>query len=148
MKTKKGKLRLVQSYADPAVWNIVGEDVNDVKGYLLAYVDDFLITSTSDIVDSLQKHIGEMVTSSGETWKTSTQTTISAKHPGTIKYLSIDISIEQSGKTTLGQHQYCQEMLEKWNMDSCKGTNSINLDKEEFDVGAQDEEENLSLIHI
>ena len=27
-------------------------------------------------------------------------------------------------------------------MDSCKGTNSINLDKEEFDVGAQDEEEN------
>ena len=109
--------------------------MSDVKGDLLAYVDDFLITPESDVVDSLQKHIGEM-------WKTSTQTTISAKHPGTIKYLSIDISIEQSGRTTLGQHQYCQEMLEKWNMDSCKGTNSINLDKEEFDVGAQDEEEN------
>ena len=53
VKTKKGKLRLVQSYADPAVWNIVGVDVNEVKGYLLSYVDDFLITSKSDVVDSL-----------------------------------------------------------------------------------------------
>ena len=117
-----GELKLVQSYADPAVWTIV-DDNGEIHGYMLSYVDDFLFVGNDDVIAALQGKIASI-------WKVSVQETISQKTPGTLRYLSIDVTIDKKGTTSLSQAGYCSELLEKWGMDQCKGTNSINLDKE------------------
>ena len=115
-------LHLVQSYADPAVWTIV-DDEGETYGHMLSYVDDFLIASTPEVISALQAKIASI-------WKISLQDIISQDSPGTLRYLSIDVTVDASGKTSLSQAGYCGELLEKWGMDQCKGVNSINLDKE------------------
>ena len=64
-----GELKLIQSYADPAVWTIVDEN-GEVHGHLLSYVDDFFFASTPTVISALQAKIAN-------TWEVSFQDTIS-----------------------------------------------------------------------
>ena len=124
------KYKLEQSYADPAVWSILEADADSenfkVHGYLLSYVDDFLMVSESHIIRDLTKEIGKM-------WKVSVQPTIGNDRPGSLRYLSIDIRVNRRRQTLLSQQAYCEELLEKWGMEKAKGTGSINLEKEYLD---------------
>ena len=97
---------------------------------MLSYVD-FLFASIPTVISELQAKIAD---------KVSFQDTISASTPGTIKYLSLGITYDKYGKTSLGQVGYTSELLEKWGMDKAKGTNSINLDKETMEDYQVEEE--------
>ena len=91
----EGELHLVQSYADPAVWSIVDNEGN-VHGYMLSYVDDFLFAAPPHIIKALQDKIASI-------WKVSIQQTISQQSPGTLRYLSIDVTFDSEGRISLGQ---------------------------------------------
>ena len=117
---------LRQSSADPAVWAAVPQQGGDVVGYVLAYVDDFLMTGSDSAVIALRDQLGKL-------WRTSSQPIVSRSAPGTLRYLSIDIELRADGTLTFGQRQYTEELLEKWGMLHCNGTGSINLDKESFE---------------
>ena len=117
--------RLVQSDADPAVWNIVGETEWLIQGYVLTYVDDFMIIGSDATVEGVRTALRSL-------WTTSDQPTISRTSPGKVKYLSIDVEYRSDGSITLSQHAYTRELLEKWGMKDCKGNRAINLGKEEF----------------
>lgn len=113
---------LEQSAVDSSVWLVKADGVDDVLGYSLSYVDDFLFMGSEDVVKALQTSIGAL-------WTTSSQKIISPDRPGTIRYLSIDIGIDRH-RLTLSQHEYINDMLMKWNMYHCNGCQSINPDDE------------------
>ncbi|CAK0837207.1 unnamed protein product [Prorocentrum cordatum] len=117
---------LRQSAADPAVWAVVPQQGGDVVGYVLAYVDDFLMMGSDSAVIALRGQLGKL-------WRTSSQPIVSRSAPGTLWYLSIDIELRADGALTLGQRQYAEELLEKWGMLHCNGTGSINFEKESFE---------------
>ncbi|CAK0867649.1 unnamed protein product [Prorocentrum cordatum] len=117
---------LRQSTADPAVWAVVPQQGGDVVGYVLAYVDDFLMMGSDSAVIALRGQLGKL-------WRTSSQPIVSRSAPGTLRYLSIDIELRADGALTLGQRQYTEELLEKWGMLHCNGTGSINFEKESFE---------------
>ena len=72
------------------------DDEGNTHGHMLSYVDDFLIASTPEIISALQAKIASI-------WKISLQNTISQDSPGTLRYLSIHVTIDASGKTSLSQ---------------------------------------------
>ena len=88
---------LEQSEADRSVWLVKATGIDDVLGYVLSYVDDFLFLGSDLVMDSLHSVISAL-------WTTSAQPTISPDRPGTIRYLSIDISIDRHN-LRLSQHE-------------------------------------------
>ena len=117
--------RLQQSDADPSVWNVRCETTDALCGYVLTYVDDFMLIGSDAVVQGLRQALSSL-------WTTSDQPTISRTSPGKVKYLSIDVEYRSDGSITLTQHAYTRELLEKWGMKDCKGNRAINLEKEEF----------------
>ncbi|CAK0858473.1 unnamed protein product [Prorocentrum cordatum] len=117
---------LRQSTADPAVWAVVPQQGGDVDGYVLAYVDDFLMMGSDSAVIALRDQLGKL-------WRTSSQPIVSRSAPGTLRHLSIDIELRADGTLTLGQRRYTEELLEKWGMLHCNGTGNINFEKESFE---------------
>ena len=127
---------LAQSHADPAVWSIRAKDdrTENVVGYILSYVDDFLCLGEASLVAAWQRALGSL-------WKVSTQPVIGPSTPGSLRYLSIDIGVRADATVTLSQRDYTLEMLEKWGMASCKGTGSINVEHEPYMFFGIDEAE-------
>ncbi|CAK0848315.1 unnamed protein product [Prorocentrum cordatum] len=124
---------LEQSAVDSSVWLVKADGVDDVLGYALSYVDDFLFMGPEDVVRALQTSIGAL-------WTTSSQKIISPDRPGTIRYLSIDIGID-THRLTLSQHEYVNDMLMKWDMAQCNGCQSINPDDEIYMPFAPEDDE-------
>ncbi|CAK0796462.1 unnamed protein product, partial [Prorocentrum cordatum] len=113
---------LEQSAVDSSVWLVKANGVDDVLGYALSYVGDFLFMGSEGVAWALQTSIGAL-------WTTSSQKIISPDCPGTIRYLSIDIRIGPY-RLTLSQHENVHDMLMKWNMAQCSGCQSISPDDE------------------
>ena len=91
--------RLVQSDADPTVWNIVGETEWSIHGYVLTYVDDFMLIGNDATVECVRTALKSL-------WTTSDQPTISRTSPGKVKYLCIDAEYRNDGSIKLSQHAY------------------------------------------
>ncbi|CAK0910095.1 unnamed protein product, partial [Prorocentrum cordatum] len=117
---------LRQSSADPAVWAVVPQQGGDVVGYVLAYVDDFLMMGSDSAVIALRGQLGKL-------WRASSQPIVNRSAPGSLRYLSIDSELRADGTLALGQRQCTEELLEKWGMLHCNGTGGINLEKESFE---------------
>ena len=115
--------RLEQSDADPSVWNVRCEATGTLHGYVLTYVDDFMLIGTDATVEGVRCALRSL-------WTTSDQPTISRTSPGKVKYLSIGVEYRSDGSITLPQQAYTQELLEKWGMKDCNGNRAINLEKE------------------
>ncbi|CAK0862073.1 unnamed protein product, partial [Prorocentrum cordatum] len=125
--------RVEQSAVDSSVWLVKADGVDDVQGYALSYVGDFLFMGPEDVARALQTSIGAL-------WTTSSQKIISPDRPGTIRYLSIDIGTD-AHRLTLRQHEYVNDMLMKWNMAQCNGSQSINPDDENYLPFAPEDDE-------
>ena len=139
------QFRLRQSTADGAVWSIV-DSAGNVCGYVLTYVDDFLILGPSSVVSATRSALGGL-------WRTSSQPQVGPGSPGVVRYLSIDIAVKVDSTITLSQHSYTEDLLEKWGMEKANGAGSINLDKESFDdyageVNGDEEEPALSDVRL
>ena len=129
------EMMLVQSAADPAVWSVIPTTCPSAQplGYVLAYVDDLLMTGSTELVHALKGALGRL-------WRTSAQEQIGPSTPGTIRYLSLNIGCLQNGDIVLEQADYIREMLERWGLEAANPVGAIALEKEVYQQFVADEE--------
>ena len=129
------RCRLVQSRCDASVWSIV-EDVptkteSEQKslGLVLVYVDDFLFAGSLEAVLAVEAVMMA-------TWTCSVQSLIDRAHPGTIKYLGMEVEARPDGAFVAHQAAYLEDLLAGWQMTNANGCGTISIEPlgEELDV--------------
>ena len=132
---------LQQSHIDPSVWTIVKGDFvpkgaghlertvhpDDVVGYLVVYVDDFLILGSGVTIDAATAAIKSV-------WKITDTPTVKWGSGDTVEYLSVEVTAVPDG-WHLSQATYCKDLLAKWGMDECRAIGSLD------DIGDEVQEE-------
>ena len=121
--------RFVQSVIDPSVWiiqrvgfvaNAAGSGstgVDEAVGYLITYVDDFLILGADPLIDKVTDVIRGQ-------WKITEKPTVSIASGNSVEYLSVNITATPSGYF-LDQTVYTKDLLSKWSMDECRAIGSL-----------------------
>ena len=140
--TSSGEVHhLRQSHIDPSVWTIVKGAIapegagrpernakpEDVVGYLVVYVDDFLILGLPKTIDAVTvaiKSVGKITDNPTLKWGSGL----------TVEYLSVEIAAVENG-WHLSQATYCKDLLAKWGMEECRAIGSLE------DVGEEVREE-------
>ena len=130
-----------QSHIDPSVWTIVKGSVapegagfldrsvkpEDVVGYLVVYVDDFLILGAGSTINAVTETVKSK-------WKITDKPTLKWGSKLSVEYLSVEISAVSDG-WHLSQAVYCKDLLAKWGMEECRAIGSLE------DVGDEVPEE-------
>ena len=141
--TEKGvKYVFRQSVIDPSVWVIVradnvaeaagsGATLGDtgVVGFLVTYVDDFLILGGDALTDRVTDVIKQK-------WKITEKPKVSYGSGNSVEYLSVNITAYPTGYF-LDQTVYTQDLLAKWSMSECRAIGSL---EEPGDAIEEDEE--------
>ena len=121
IKRKKQVLKLVQSSIDVALWTLTKDDDElwdhnrDNLGYLLTYVDDFLIAGTRAIRNALEEEISRIwdIKSTGNLDQKTNEQTLGKS----IVYLSTTIRLHPSlSGFTLSQESFIRDLLDTWQM--------------------------------
>jgi len=126
-----------QSAIDPSVWLIVrgaldkagvgrpthrtgtSEGVESGSfGYIVVYVDDFLIVGSDPFIDAATTVIKAK-------WKITDKPTLKCGSGKSVEYLSVDICAVTGG-CYLSQSVYTRDMLAKWSMDECRPIGSLD----------------------
>ena len=141
--TEKGvKYVFRQSVIDPSVWVIVradnvaeaagsGATLGDtgVVGFLVTYVDDFLILGGDALTDRVTDVIKQK-------WKSTEKPKVAYGSECSVEYLSVNITAYPTGYF-LDQTVYTQDLLAKWSMSECRAIGSL---EEPGDAIEEDEE--------
>ena len=94
--------KLVQGQADSSVWKI--QEGEELKGYLITYVDDFLILGEASTAHALHKWILE-------TAKWETDGLSEAEEGGPVRFLGMQLERYSDGSFTLDQEAYVDEII-------------------------------------
>ena len=131
IKVKGKEYILQQSAIDPSVWIILRggllpkgggrplhpsfnpeEAESGAYGYLVTYVDDFLIMAPDDTIDQLSAVIAAK-------WKITEKPKVTFGSGGSVEYLSVNITATEKG-FLLDQTVYTRDLLAKWSMEECR----------------------------
>ncbi|CAK0822789.1 unnamed protein product, partial [Prorocentrum cordatum] len=127
--------RLVQSRCDACVWNIV-EDVptkteSEQKslGLELVYVDDFWLAGALETIIAVEAVMMA-------TWACRVQSLIDRAHPGTIRYLGLEVGARADGAFVAHQAAYLEDILAGWQMTNANACGTISIEPlgEELDA--------------
>ncbi|OLP87629.1 Copia protein [Symbiodinium microadriaticum] len=133
-KAKFAGCHLEQGKSDASIWRIKEGEV--LKGYLVTYVDDFLILS--DRVTAKELH-GWLISGAG--WETDG---LSEAKPGSpVRFLGMQLQGHEDGHFSLDQEAYVDELVRAYGLtETCKSKTVCPkelLMTEEVDVQAYDE---------
>ncbi|CAE7765514.1 GIP [Symbiodinium sp. CCMP2592] len=93
--------RLVQGKADPSIWKIMSGST--LKGFLITYVDDFLVLSEDAVAKAFHAWILE-----GAKWETDGLAEASQETP--VRFLGMQLKRYEDGSFTLDQEAYVDEL--------------------------------------
>ena len=119
--------RLAQSHVDPAMWAIIEDGPpllsHQVQplGYLLSYVDDFLIAGDTAVRQAL-------CTVLESTWTCKRTGEVRYKSTDEAVYLSATIQGTSDGAYLLHQQKFVEDLLKCWSMDSCRPSTTPGSD--------------------
>ena len=134
--------RLAQSHVDPAMWAIIEDGPHKLShqvqplGYLLSYVDDFLIAADTAVRQAL-------CTVLESTWTCKRTGEVRYKSTDEAVYLSATIQGTSDGAYLLHQQRFIEDLLKCWSMDSCRPSTTPGSDdllKAVSDASLQEEE--------
>ena len=94
--------KLVQGEVDQSVWRIVKEGV--LQGFLITYVDDFLILGGDDVAHSLHRWILEEA-------KWETDGLSEAREGSPVRFLGMQLERDPEGGFTIDQEAYVDELI-------------------------------------
>ena len=129
------RCRLIQSRCDASVWSVV-EDVptkteSEQKslGLVLVYVDDFLLAGAPETITAVEAVMMA-------TWTCSVQSLIDRAHPGTIRYLGLEVEARADGAFVAHQAAYLEDLLAGWQMTNANACGTISIEPlgEELDA--------------
>ena len=138
--------RLLQSRSDSSVWLITPEQDphieadRQVTGMMLIYVDDFLLMGPPAAILALEAVLMAR-------WKMSSQEMVDLMHPGSVRYLGVEIEVDTLGSVFIHQKTYIKDMLKKWDMENAKGSSSLVVDaptQDELDADSDPAEVTLA----
>ena len=112
---------LKQSCIDASLWNIRrkgSKDSEQSEGLLCTYVDDLLGTSESAILESLFSAVKTL-------WETTPPEFMHPGVPGKMRFLGVDLERRQCGGVFVSQERYVADILKKFGMDDCKGSDVL-----------------------
>ena len=98
---------LEEGESDPSVWRIVREQ--ELVGYLVTYVDDFLILSDKGVAEGLHKWI---ITEAG--WETDGLSEAQPSHP--VRFLGMQLCSYDDGHFSLDQEAYVDELVRSYGL--------------------------------
>merc|ERR1712120_115735 len=123
-KIKHKTLRAMQSSIDVALWTIV-DDIDEnfahkrqTYGYLLTYVDDFLVVGPLHVRNAIEEEISRF-------WKIRIEGEVKQfqkQNPeASLTFLSTDIrSHPKYGGVTMSQEAFVRDVLKTWEMTDCR----------------------------
>ena len=123
-RSKGQVLKAMQSSIDVALWILV-DDVDQnfdhkrkTYGYLLTYVDDFLLVGTKHVRSAIEEEVSRI-------WKIRIEGEVNQfdnKNPdASLTFLSTDIrSHPKHGGFTMSQEAFIRDVLKTWDMTNCK----------------------------
>ena len=134
-------LKAIQSSIDVALWILVDQAEQDFDhkrktyGYLLTYVDDFLLAGPSHVRSAIEEEVSRI-------WKIRIEGEVNQfdnKNPdASLTFLSTAIrSHPTHGGFTMNQEAFIRDVLKTWNMTSCRPLmvpgepTTVDLPKEE-----------------
>ena len=86
-------------------------------GYLVIYVDDFLVVSDDPWIDAVRDALNHER-------EITDKPTVHFGSSMRIEYLSVNITAERSG-LFLGRRVYWRDLFCKWSMDECRAISSL-----------------------
>ena len=126
----------LQSHIDPSVWSIVPGDLDEqgngrptscsnpakagvtqVVGWIVVYVDDFMIVGSNPVIDAATSAIKAK-------WRITDKPTVNFGSNESVEYLSVDIKAVPTGYC-LSQPAYTSDLLAKWSMGECRALGSL-----------------------
>ena len=136
--------RLVQSTVDASVWCIVPESevetplhTRRVLGYLLSYVDDFLIAGADNTRDAVCDALKSI-------WSCKSTGSVRYGSRDEATYLSSTIKATKDGYI-LHQQKFVEDLLKSWGMDECRPAATIGAEAMTKEVDIINEEEDLTV---
>ncbi|CAE7267366.1 unnamed protein product [Symbiodinium sp. CCMP2592] len=100
---------LVQGEVDPSVWRIIKSSDNQLQGFLITYVDDFLILGSEATARALHKWILEEA-------KWETDGLMQAKEGSPVRFLGMQLEQCADGGFTIDQEAYIDELIRAHNL--------------------------------
>ncbi|CAK0845573.1 unnamed protein product [Prorocentrum cordatum] len=132
------RCRLIQSRCDAPVWSAV-EDVptkteSEQKslGLVLVYVDDFLISGSPETITTVEEVMMA-------TWTCSVKFLIDRAHPGTIRYLGLEVEARANRAFVAHQAAYLEDVLARWQMTNANACGTISIEPLGEELGAEPE---------
>ena len=119
----KTKFCLKRCSADSQVWILKEDrpDRNALLGFLIVYVDDFLLQVSAGAMRDA------FLASLASVWTLAKEEDLTVANP--IIFLGIEIVLRPNGDVFLHQRRFLESLLTKHNMTKCKGNTCVQVDK-------------------